>query len=216
MTMLPVENARTEELFYQTPRLIYQNDANWICPLENDIRDVFSPVKNKFFKTGKIIRWVLLNEEQTPIGRIAAFINKKYKNPGDEGIAGCIGFFECINNKEAADLLFDNARHWLSKEGAVTMDGPINFGERDKWWGLLTEGFQEPLYGMNYHLPYYKDLFEQYGFKDFYHQICFGMDVKKPLQQRIWDRHALHAADPAFSARHLDKKQLDKFDINFI
>ena len=21
------------------------------------------------------------------------------------------------------------------------MDGPINFGERDKWWGCLVEGF---------------------------------------------------------------------------
>jgi hypothetical protein len=45
------------------------------------------------------------------------------------------------------------------------MDGPINFGERDKFWGLLTEGFIEPLFGMNYNFPYYKDLFENYGFK---------------------------------------------------
>ena len=44
------------------------------------------------------------------------------------------------------------------------MDGPINFGERDKFWGLLIEGFSEPLYAMNYNAPYYKELFEKTSF----------------------------------------------------
>ncbi len=30
------------------------------------------------------------------------------------------------------------------------MDGPINFGENDKFWGLLIEGFKPPSLGMNY------------------------------------------------------------------
>lgn len=215
MTILPVSDKKTENLFYQVPGFIYTQDPNWICPLKKDVQDVFSTEKNKFFKTGKLFRWVLLDDNDKPIGRIAAFHHKKYRNPGDEGMAGGIGFFECINDQAAADLLFDNARHWLSKEGAVMMDGPINFGERDKWWGLLTEGFQQPLYGMNYNLPYYRQLFEQYGFREFYQQICFGMDVKKPLQQRIWDRHALHASDPAFSARHIKKHQLEQYASDF-
>ena len=43
----------------------------------------------------------------------------------------------------------------------VGMDGPINFGERDKWWGLLVEGFdKEPMYGMAFNPPYYASLFE--------------------------------------------------------
>jgi hypothetical protein len=57
------------------------------------------------------------------------------------------------------------------------MDGPINFGERDTWWGLVTEGFHEPLYRMNFNAPYYRELFENYGFRVF-EQICFGMDPK--------------------------------------
>ena len=47
------------------------------------------------------------------------------------------------------------------------MDGPINFGERDTWWGLVTEGFHEPLIQMNFNPPYYQALFENYGFKVF-------------------------------------------------
>ena len=32
------------------------------------------------------------------------------------------------------------------------MDGPINFGERDRYWGLLVEGFENrPIYANPYH-----------------------------------------------------------------
>ena len=60
-------------------------------------------------------------------------------------------------------MLLDVARHWLGQRGMEAMDGPINFGERDKWWGLLTEGFYEPLYGM-FNLPYYSQLLEIMAF----------------------------------------------------
>ena len=76
------------------------------------------------------------NEEGKLIGRIAAFVNKKYKNKGDDVPVGGIGFFDCINDQEAADMLFDVAKHWLIQKGMEAMDGPINFGERDRWWGI--------------------------------------------------------------------------------
>jgi hypothetical protein len=41
-------------------------------------------------------------------------------------------------------------KNGFRKRGMEAMDGPINFGERDKFWGLLIEGFIEPLFGMNY------------------------------------------------------------------
>ena len=95
------------------------------------------------------------------------------------------------------------------------MDGPINFGERDRWWGLLVEGFQPPVYCLNYNPPYYKQLFEDYGFKFFFGQVCFGMKVDVEVPQKFYDRHALCAADPAFSAKHIRKDQLIKFANDF-
>jgi len=215
MQIIPVNDKSTHQLFMKLPLVIYKNDKKWIRPLDKDVEEVFDAKKNKAFRFGKIQRWILKNEEGESIGRIAAFVNKKYKNKGDEGAAGGMGFFECINNQEAADLLFNNAKHWLINEGMETMDGPINFGERDKWWGLVTEGFIEPLYGMNYNPPYYKTLFENYGFKCFYEQICVGMNVKKPLQPRIWERHDIVEKDPAFSARFLKKSALEKYAADF-
>ncbi|WP_449435012.1 hypothetical protein [Pedobacter steynii] len=55
-----------------------------------------------------------------------------------------MGFFECINDKEAAFKLFDTAKLWLAENGMEAMDGPINFGENDSFWGLLVEGFTPP------------------------------------------------------------------------
>ncbi|MEO7266034.1 MAG: hypothetical protein ABIW38_14050, partial [Ferruginibacter sp.] len=95
------------------------------------------------------------------------------------------------------------------------MDGPINFGERDRWWGLVTEGFSEPMYCMNYNLPYYRQLLENYGFKLFYNQVCFGMHPKAPLEEKIWNRHNAIAADKNFSAAYINKNNLKKFAADF-
>ncbi len=215
MQIIPIEDSKSARLFIEVPLVIYKNNANWIRPLDKDINEIFNEKKNKAYRFGKTIRWILKDEQGELIGRIAAFVNSKYKNKGDEFAVGGIGFFECINNQDAADLLFDNARHWLIKENVEAMDGPINFGERDRWWGLLTEGFSQPLYGMNYNPIYYKDLFETYGFQPFYHQYCFGMLPKEPLNDKIWEKHDVLAANPDYSARHLEKKHLEKYADDF-
>jgi hypothetical protein len=215
MNLIQVENKAEEKLFIQVPLVIYKNDPNWIRPLDQDIYEVFDQKKNKSFRFGKIIRWVLKDDNGNLIGRIAAFTNKKYKNKDDEVAAGGIGFFECINDQEAADLLFNNAKHWLIKEKVEAMDGPINFGERDKWWGLLVEGFSEPLYGMNYNPPYYKEMYENYGFKVFYNQLCFGLNPKAPVQNRVVQRHQLIAEKQEYVVKYVNKNNLEKYSNDF-
>jgi hypothetical protein len=192
-----------------------KNNPAYIRPLDKDVDDVFNPKKNKTFRFGTVTRWVLYKDNGEIAGRIAAFTNKKYKNKGDEVAVGGIGFFDCINNQVAADMLFDVARHWLIQQGMEAMDGPINFGERDRWWGLVVEGFQSPLYCMNYNPPYYQQLFETYGFRLFYNQVCFGMDPKQELSEKLKERHAFYAGDPSFSVRHISKKNLEKYAVDF-
>ena len=143
-----MDNSTARE-FLEVAVIIYKNDPNFIRPLDKDVNDVFDRKKNKAFRVGECVRW-LLKDDDILIGRIAAFVNKKYKNKGDDQPTGGIGFFECINNQEAADMLFDVAKSWLMQRGMEAMDGPINFGERDRWWGLVTEGFKPPIYLMNY------------------------------------------------------------------
>ena len=97
------------------------------------------------------------------------------------------------------------------------MDGPINFGEREKWWGLLVNGFEiEPNYCMPYTHLYYKDLFEGYGFKNYFEQYTFGMAVQSHVPEKFRERALRIARDPNYHFKCYDKKKLDNFADDFI
>lgn len=215
MRIKEVTDAKGAEEFLLVNVRLNRDNPAYIRPLDKDINEVFDEKKNKAFRFGTVKRWLLKSDNGESIGRIAAFTNKKYRNKGDDVPVGGIGFFDCISDQQAANLLFDTAKAWLTEQGVEAMDGPINFGERDKWWGLVVEGFQSPLYGMNYNPPYYKDLLEGYGFQPFFHQICFGMDPKKKLSDKIWERHAQFAKNPDFSSKYMDIGKLEKFAGDF-
>jgi len=212
MQMHEVITDADKKAFLQIAVDIYKDDPNWIRPLDKDIEEVFDPAKNKFFKRGECKRWLLRDDSGKTIGRIAAFVNRQYK---EEIPTGGIGFFECTNDHASATFMFDYCRQWLQERGMEAMDGPINFGERDKWWGLVVEGFYAPLYCMNYNPPYYVQLFENYGFKTYFNQICFGMKVKDKLDDKFYERHAKIAANPDFRAELIKKKQLEKYARDF-
>src|SRR5690606_14936748 len=126
----------------------YKNDNNYISPLDNDVQAIFDPTRNNFFKHGVCKRWLLFQDNKV-IGRIAAFIDYE-KSKTKEAPTGGIGFFESINDKNAAFLLFDTAIDWLKSMDMKMVEGPINFGENDKFWGLLIDGFKQPSLNMNY------------------------------------------------------------------
>jgi len=217
MQLIPVTDASTIRQFLEVPVFIHKDNPRWIRPLDKDIEEVFDLKKNKLFrqKENQCERWILKDEMGRTIGRIAAFVNKKYRNKGDDGPVGGIGFFECIHDQEAADYMFNHAKQWLAERGMSAMDGPINFGERDRWWGLLTDGFHEPLYCMNYNPPYYKELFENYGFRLFFNQVCFALKVENHPVEKFYERHARFAANPDFHSEHIRKNNLDKYAQDF-
>jgi len=212
MKLVAVQSAQEKQVFLQVAVNIYKNDPQWIRPLDKDIEAVFDPAQNKFFKKGECSRWILYDEAGKPIGRVAAFVNKQYKQSQP---TGGMGFFECPDDQAAANFIFDHCRKWLQERGMEAMDGPINFGERLSWWGLLTEGFYEPLYQMNYNPPYYKNLFENYGFQLYFNQICFARTVTGALPDKFEERHARLAADPNFKAVPINKNKLEQFAKDF-
>jgi hypothetical protein len=216
MELIEVNTTGLSKEFIKVNVQLHRPNPHYIRPLDKDVYEVFNPKKNKTFRHGEVNRWVLKDKNGKLIGRIAAFVNKKYKNKGDDVPVGGVGFFDCINDQEAADMLFDVAKHWLLQKGMQAMDGPINFGERDRWWGLVVKGTDlQPMYCMNFNPPYYITLFENYGFRNFFNQICFGMKANTKLHQKFYDRHAELAADPDFSSAYLKKKDLDKYAKDF-
>jgi hypothetical protein len=214
MNIIIVSDKRTEKLFLDTARVIYKNDETWVCPLDNDIKAVFDPAKNTYFKHGKVDRWVLTDDKNKLIGRIAAFIDYNLANTYDQPTGG-VGFFECINNREAAFLLFDTAKEWLREKGMEAMDGPINFGETDKFWGLLVDGFTHPSFDVPYNHRYYQELFESYGFRVYYKMEGFHLDITKPMPERVMKIAAWLVKKPGYEFRHFTWKEEEKFTADF-
>ena len=213
MQIIEVNHATTAKQFLELPLFIYQNDKNWIRPLDQDIQAVFDPNKNKALKDGSVLkRWVVKKNEQI-VGRIAAFVNPKYK---ENQPTGGIGFFDAIDDQEVANLLFDTAKNWLAQQGMKAMDGPINLGERDQWWGLLVEGFHPPLYHMNYNLPYYQKLFETYGFQNYFNQECYSLDFETEMSERLKFLHQRIKRTGKYKAEYLKKSNIDKFIRDFV
>ena len=207
-----VQNETQKKEFLEFPARLYQHDKNYIRPLDKDIEEVFNPEKNKFFKNGECTRFLFKNKQNQTVGKVAVFTNDTYKQKQP---TGGIGFFDCINDQETANFIFDHCKKWLQERGIEAMDGPINFGERDKFWGLLIEGFMEPLYGMNYNFPYYKELLENYGFQLYFEQLCFSRSIFADVSRVFTVMHAKHKRNPEISAKQMTKDKLAKFAKDF-
>jgi len=216
MKILEVNTSQTIGEFIKLPVRLYKNEPNWIRPLDKDVEAVFDKDKNKTFKNGICTRWILLDEEGVIIGRIAGFINEKTKLKDNKQPTGGVGFFECINDQDAANLLFNTAKDWLEKQGIEAMDGPINFGDRDKWWGCLADGYDiEPNYQCNYNFPYYNELFENYGFQVYFKQFTFIRNTFDPFHPRIMQKSDILNKDPDYAFEHMRLKNLAKYTEDF-
>ena len=164
-----VNDSKTESYFFDLPFFIYSNDQNWVCPLLPEIRAIFDKAKNPFLKDGTCCRWVLFdNKSGIAVGRIAAYAGNCNKST-----QGSVGFFECINQQEAANILFKNALDWLTQKGMYSAWAPVNFGERDRYWGLFVDGVKQPSYQENYNPEYYRGLYEGFGWLKEFEQTTY-------------------------------------------
>tara|TARA_A100000171_G_scaffold47694_1_gene54058 strand:+ start:24 stop:1145 length:1122 start_codon:yes stop_codon:yes gene_type:complete len=184
MQIIEVKSKKDANDFLEVARVVYKSDPVWVCPLDQEINNIFDPEENVFFQNGAATRWVFKDDQGNLIGRIAAFINESKANFGDKRIGG-IGFFECINDKTIAFKIFDIAKAWLVERKVNTIQGPINFGENDSFWGLLVEGFTHPSNGMVYNPPHYRDFFESYGFKKKMEQLTNHLNITDGLPERF-------------------------------
>ena len=217
-----VNSPKRVRAFLDLPNLIYKDDSNYVRPLDQDIEAVFDENKNN----GKFCRWILEDNNKQVIGRVAAFINPSTGIQSDIPVGG-MGFFECVNDENAAKKLFDTCKEWLESLDLdyQGMDGPINFGERDRFWGLLIEnkeidakGNSPICYLQNYNPLYYKTLFESYGFKTYFKQITYYRDLKAELTDREirWANMILDKTDE-YEFGHIDmsKRSLEEYAKDF-
>lgn len=211
-----VETPRQKKEFLDFPKKLYKGNRYWVCPFDGDIEARFDPEKNELFHDGDAIRWLARDAAGQVVGRIAAFYNRQLASLNDQPTGSC-GFFESINDQKVADMLFDASRQWLAEHGMEAMDGPVNFGTRDEWWGLLVDGFElQPLYANPYNPPYYKELFENYGFQNYFNQYTYYRNLHAgEFNPTVYDRVKRLEETPGYRFNHINKKNLDQVADDF-
>ena len=212
MQLIEVADKKTRREFLQVPKKLYSKDESWVCPLDSEIEAIFNPSKNLSFNDGEAIRWILKSEKGKLLGRVAAFYNRKKANANRQPTGG-LGFFECVNDKKAAYILFDNGVEWLKNRGMEAVDAPINFGENESHWGLLVEGFVQQGYGMPYNKEYYQEFFESYGFKNYFDQYSYHKDVASvhEFPERFMRIATRVTQKPGYTFEHASFSEVDKY-----
>ena len=215
-TLQEVTSTSDDRAFFDVVDRIYAGNPCWVRPIDDSIRKIFDPATNPLFREGEAIRWIARDHTGQVVGRIAAFYNREQAALEEQPTGGC-GFFEAIDDQQVADLLFDAAREWLRARGMEAMDGPINFGSRDSFWGLLVQGFEfQPLFENPYNPPYYKALFENYGFKNYFNQHTYLREINVGhLSDSVYERVKRLQENPEYRFTHISKKHLDTLTEDF-
>lgn len=216
MQIQEVQTARDINAFHQVPFEIYRRDPHWIPHLQQDIEKLFDISRNKLFaEGGKARRWILRDAEGGLIGRIAAFVNPRTLQEGQMK-AGGLGFFECLDQQKAADLLFDTGRQWLQEQGMEAMDGPVNFGDRNQFWGCQVSNWDEPgIYPMNYNPDYYARLFEHYGFGIYFRQFVYWRSLSEKAQPIFHRKYNQLKENPDFEVSNIRGRSLKQVAEDF-
>ena len=167
---------------------IYHNDPYWVPPLIYDKKKILNKEKNPFFKHAEMELFVA-EKDGLMVGRIAAIKNELHNKYHNDKV-GFFGFFECINDQDVANKLFETAKLWLLSKGCTHMRGPANPSSNDEY-AMLVDGFDdEPRLLMTYNPKYYIDLCENYGFKKAKDLYAYKLENKKVISSEKLKRVA--------------------------
>jgi hypothetical protein len=177
ITVKIVETKGDLKKFIKFPWDVYKGDPYWVPPLIMDRQNILNKKGNPFFEHAEA-DYFLAYKEGKLVGRIAAIKNDLHNSTHNDKV-GFFGFFECFNDQEVANALFDTAKNWLKERGIDTMRGPMNPSTNDDC-GMLLEGFDdEPRIMMTYNPKYYLTLCDNYGFKKTKDLVAYSLETEK-------------------------------------
>ena len=148
------------KVFFEFPWTVYKNDPNWVPPLVSGRRNLLDRTKNptwEYIEGNYYIAW----RGSQPVGIIAAFINKRHNEHWHEKLSW-FGWFECLDDQEAATALLQTAVDFGKAQGMTAVRGPASFTLNDEC-SVLIENFARPILLMPYNPPYYQRLIEGAG-----------------------------------------------------
>lgn len=194
--------------FIKLPYELYKPYNAWVAPLISEEKKIFSPKHNSFLRNNRTIHFVCYKDNK-PVGRIAGIINSDH-NDFHKDKTAFFGFFECIDDINAAKTLFKSVEEWTKNQGFDSLRGPTNYSLNDIA-GLLIDGFSEPpSILMPYNPPYYEKLYRACGFDmamRFFAYTITKDSIRIPsFINKLEDR----LKDNEITFRTLDAKNIDK------
>jgi GNAT superfamily N-acetyltransferase len=158
---LDLDNRQDVEQFVQFPFALYRGDPYWVPPLRSEMRTIMNRGKHPFYQHSEADFFVVEAGGQT-LGRIAALENRNFNDFRGQK-AAFFGYFEIVEDPEAAQLLFQAVFTWAKSRGLTEMIGPRGVIGIDG--SVLVEGFdRRPAIGIPYNRPYYDGFIRAAGF----------------------------------------------------
>lgn len=175
--------------FVDLPFRLYRDTPQWVPPLRSEALHLLDPRRNAFFRHSEAVFLLAVRDKQA-VGRLAVLNHRNY-NRFNNTSAGFFYLFECENNLQTAQALFETAYVWAEKRGLNRLLGPKGFSPLDGM-GLLVEGFEHrPALGIPYNLPYYAALLETLGFIGAGDVVSGYLNAETQFPERIHQISAL-------------------------
>ncbi|MGB2964688.1 MAG: GNAT family N-acetyltransferase [Anaerolineales bacterium] len=163
LTIKPVETLEDRKAFLSFPWTVYKDNPYWVPPIFSERVHFTDPEKNPFFLHAEAQLYMALRGDEM-VGTIAVFTNHRHNEFQNENVA-FFGFFEVLEDFEAAQKLFKTAEAWAKERGHTALRGPAQWSTNDEC-GLLVDGFDDsPRVLMTYNPRYYVDFIEKLGYK---------------------------------------------------
>ena len=183
-----VQSSKDISTFIKFAWKIYKDEPYWVPPLIYDKKKILNKEKNPFFEHAEM-EMFLAERDGELVGRIAAIKNDLHNKYHNDKV-GFFGFFECINDQDVANKLFDAAKDWLKAKGFDSMRGPANPSSNDEY-GMLLDGFNdEPRLLMTFNPKYYLDLCQNYGMKKAKDLYAYKIENQKLMKSEKLKRVA--------------------------
>lgn len=178
-------NKKQVRRFVELPRRIYANCPQWVHPLNIDAYNQLNRKKHPFHEHSDVDFFLAVRDGHD-LGRIAAIENKLFNTYHNENTADFY-LFECENDKEAADALFNAVFDWAKSRKLNKIIGPKGMGPLDGY-GILTFGHEhrQTMTMLTYNHAYYQQLVEAQGFvKEVDFVSCYLPADKFKIPERV-------------------------------
>jgi GNAT superfamily N-acetyltransferase len=214
MTEIKIHPVQTKDdlaEFITFPWTVYAQDPYWVPPLIEERKEFHDPERNAFFEHARAQNFIAKRGEQN-VGTIAAFTNDRYNEFHDENKCW-FGFFEVLEDPEAAAALFNAAAAWAREAGHDSIVGPAQFSTNDEL-GLLVEGFGDaPRILMTYNPPYYADYILAAGYSKAMDLWAHSLDMtgyEKKIPEKLIRVTEKIRKRGNFSVRPVNMKRYDE------